>query len=233
MRKDRIEARLEALGINQFDAAERAGKNSHFIYDFMTDRKQSFKGDGPIRVAQALECSIEYLTGKSDDVGCPPLSAPILGGPAVGGSLPMAGVVEAGVFRRPGAIRGAGMVFPVAPCPRYPVEAQSLYAVRGGGMDAVGIIERMVLIAVDAEFASDALRNGAIVIVEHVRGNGREVEVSARELQYFPDRTELRAHSRSEHIPPIILKGGKPVGVSGRVKITAVVLSAVLQFLQT
>lgn len=69
--KERIETRLKALGINQFVAAERAGKNSHFIYDFMIDRKRSFKGDGLFRLAYVLECSVEYLTGKSPDVGKP------------------------------------------------------------------------------------------------------------------------------------------------------------------
>jgi len=106
MRKDRIEARLKALGLTQFQAAEKAGKHAHFIYDFMIGRKRSFKGDGPIRLAQALECSIEYLTGESDDVGRPPLSA-AASYTYQPGSLPVAGIVEAGVFRRPGAISPA------------------------------------------------------------------------------------------------------------------------------
>lgn len=76
--KDRIEARLTALGISQFVAAERAGKHPHFIYDFMIDRKQSFKGDGLHRVAHVLNCSVEYLLGQSDEVGkpTPPVTYP-------------------------------------------------------------------------------------------------------------------------------------------------------------
>lgn len=73
--KDRIAARLNALGISQFTAAERAGKHGHFIYDFMIGRKQSFKGDGLQRLSTALECSIDYLTGAADQPGQPPGAA--------------------------------------------------------------------------------------------------------------------------------------------------------------
>lgn len=69
---DRIKARLEALGINQFEAAKRTGKHEHFIYDFFKGRKKSFPSDGPLRLAHALQCSIEYLAGVSDEVGSPP-----------------------------------------------------------------------------------------------------------------------------------------------------------------
>lgn len=227
MLKDRIAERLQALGINQFEAAERAGKNAHFIYDFMTGRKRSFKGDGPIRLAQALECSIEYLTGESDEIGEPPVESGSFA-PAASSGLPVAGIIEAGVYRRIGATSAQDIALPIAPFPSYPADRQAAFIVRGGGMDALGIIERMVLVTVEAEAAPDLLRSGAIVIVEHVRGNGREVETSARELQYFPDRTELRAHSRTENIKPIILKDRKPVGETGKVKIIAIVLSATL-----
>lgn len=230
MRKDRIEARMDALGINQFEAAEKAGKNSHYIYDFMVGRKSSFKGDGPVRVAQALECSIEYLTGESDEIGVPPMATPAAVPSAQAGrSLPLAGVVETGVFRRPSSVRGAGRPLPIAPFPDYPAEAQAAFAVRGGGMDTRGIIEGMTLVAVDIEAATKDLESGSVVIVEHVRSNGREAEISARELQYFPDRIELRAQSRSENIRPLILRDGKIVGEGGKIRITALVIGAILR----
>lgn len=228
MRKDRIEARLRALRITQFDAAQKAGKNAHFIYDFLIGRKKSFKGDGPIRLAQALECSVEYLTGDSDDVGRPPSPGAIFTQPPAGQGLPVAGVVEAGVFRRTGTIRPSGETLPLAPQPSYPPEAQAAFVVRGGGLDSRGITEGMVLVAVQAEAAPEALQSGALVVVEHSRRNGREIEMSARELQYFPDRTEFRALSKSEIVPPIVLRNGKTDEPGGKLKIVAVVLSATL-----
>lgn len=227
MRKDRIEARLAALGITQFEAAERAGKNAHFIYDFMIGRKRSFKGDGPVRVAQALQCSVEYLTGESDEVGSPPAAFGPLS--TSGPFLPLAGIVEAGVYRRAWSATAQRPPVDVPPRPGFPPEAQALYLVRGGGMDARGIIEGMLLVAVSADAAKDKLESGAIVIVEHYRGSGREVETSARELQYFPDRTELRAQSKTENIKPIILRDGKPLERDGKVKIVALVIEAILK----
>lgn len=70
--KNRIQSRLVSLGLNQFDAAKLTGKNAHFIYDFMIDRKREFKGDGLYRLGVVLQCSIDYLLGRSDDVGQPP-----------------------------------------------------------------------------------------------------------------------------------------------------------------
>lgn len=49
-----------------------AGKHSHFIYDFLIDRKRTIKGDGLVRVAIVLRCSVDYLTGRSDEIGEPP-----------------------------------------------------------------------------------------------------------------------------------------------------------------
>lgn len=74
--KDRIQIRLMQLGMNQFVAAEKAGKNSHFIYDFMIDRKRAFKGDGLYRLAIVLECSVDYLIGKSEALGKPTPPSP-------------------------------------------------------------------------------------------------------------------------------------------------------------
>lgn len=228
MRKDRIEARLQALRINQFEAAERAGKHSHFIYDFMIDRKRSFKGDGPIRLAQALQCSVEYLTGESDDVGLPPATGPIFTRSTTTTGLPVAGVVEAGVFRRPGAIKLPSGEIPVPPFPMYPPEDQAAFIVKGGGLDERGISPGMILVATKTDVPESELQNGSLVIVERSKSSGREVEVSAREVQHFPDRTELRARSRTENIPTISLENGKSIEAGYRVTIAATVLGAVL-----
>lgn len=226
MRKDRIQARLDALGITQFDAALRAGKNSHFVYDFMIGRKASFKGDGPIRLAQALQCSIEYLTGESDEVGQPPLMGPVLPHIRPDAGLPVAGVVMAGAFRRPGTMKAGADLLPFPPFPRYRVDRQSLYIVMGNGMDARGITNGMVLVGVAPEEFGD-IPNGSIVVVERIRRGGREVELSAREIQHYPNRTEFIARSTSENIAPIIANNGKTTE-GDKIQIRAVVICASL-----
>lgn len=228
MRKDRIEARLRALGINQFDAAVKAGRNSHFIYDFLIGRKKSFKGDGPIRLAQALECSIEYLTGESDEPGRPPLAGPTFERSGSSEGLPLAGVVESGVFRRPGSLRIPDEVLPLPPFPGYPAEAQVAYVMRGNGLDELGVTEGMVLTAVQAEALSTPPGNGAIVVIELVRNGGSHMEISAREVQHSPRMTRYIARSRTEDIPPIIVKDGKPIEPGARFQCVALVISATM-----
>ena len=226
MRRDRIEARLNELGINQFEAAKRAGKGTHFLYDFFIGRKKSFKGDGPERLAHALECSTSYLTGESEVIGSPPTGL-LLPATQSNGGLSFAGVVEAGVFRKVQNLHFPAENIPIAPSPRFPAERQIAYIVRGTGLSARGIAEGAVLCAVKAEEAKE-INNGAIAIVEHLRLEGSEIEISAREVQHFPNRTEYRSLSASEEISPIVVRDGKTAEPDGKARVVALVISATL-----
>jgi hypothetical protein len=211
-RKDRIEARLTALGIDQFTAAERTGKGSHFIYDFMIGRKKSFKGDGPTKVAEALECSLEYLTGASGVPGDPPAAAQL------GKSLLIVGTVEAGVFKSPREAKPPHERSNIPPIPGHPAEDQVVFKVVGGGLDARGIVSGMVLVASRSSARAETFKDGEIIVVEHTARDGRGVEISAREVQHSPNRVELRAPSKSEEIAPIVLKPEKSSGKSASTK---------------
>lgn len=221
IRRDRVEARLRALNINQFEAAKRAGKGSHFIYDFFIGKKKSFKGDGPIRLAKALNCSIEYLTGESDVPGSPPGDVPFPS-TRIKGGIPYRGVVEAGVFRKAASYRPPDRLIPVAPDPRHPKARQVVYAVRGDALASRGIIEGMFLICIEG--AENEVGNGSLVIVEHTRLDGVEIEISARELQHFPDRTEYRANG----VEPIVVRGGETDEPGGKARMIAKVVGAVM-----
>lgn len=229
MNKSRITERLDALGITQFEAAERAGKNSHFIYDYFAGRKKSFKGNGPVKIAQALQCSVEYLNGESDDIGVPPKDAPLASGPIFKG-LPFAGVAEAGVFRKASAIVSDQSATPLAPSLSYPAIAQAAYVVRGDSLQLRGISEGMFLTTVAVEAVPDALRSGAIVIVRHTRLGGSEIEISARELQFFPDRTELISHPAKGQIDPVVIRDGATSEPDGKAEIVAIVVAATMVF---
>lgn len=73
-----------------------------------------------------------------------------------------------------------------------------------------------------------AVESGSVVIVEHLRLGGSEIEVSARELQYFPDRMELRALSRSGAVDPIVVRGGSTGEPDGTVRILGLVVAATM-----
>src|SRR5690606_25708714 len=118
---------------------------------------------------------------------------------------------------------------PFPPWPLYPADKQCLYIVRGNGMDARGIVDGMVLTAVSPDAIEGNIRSGSVVVVEHVRRGG-EVELSAREIQHYSDRTEFLACSYSERIPPIIPRDRKTNEAGGRLHIKAVVIGAILSF---
>ena len=120
--QERVQSRLNALKINAFEAARRAGLRREFVSELLSGRKKSIRGDAIPKLARALECDPDYLTGHQPT---------ITGGD---GGLPGAGLVEPGVWREPEAALPAPM-FPVTPHPSYPAELQSVFLVQGGRFD--------------------------------------------------------------------------------------------------
>lgn len=86
----------------------------------------------------------------------------------------------------------------------------------------------MFLTVVDHDAAADQIESGSIVVVEHLRLGGSEVEASARELQYFPDRTEFRALPRDGSIDPIVVRNGSTGEPDGKVRICGLVVAATM-----
>lgn len=235
MLKDRVEQRLQDLGLNQFEAAERAGRNKHYIYDFLHDKKKSIKGSGLEQVANALECSIDYLLGNSDDVGQPPnrkvrrspppaQSAPLpsadgLTGPE--GSEPrvaIGGFAEADVFRRPAATPATPAVARIDLDLRFPDAPQTAFLMRGNSLEARGVVEGTILQTVPLDHyvrQEGPLKLGAIVVIQFVRDNGAEIEISAREIYEFKDRTEYVASEGSSAFDKIVVRG-KTIQRNGR-----------------
>lgn len=210
MRKDRIEQRLADLGITQFEAGKRAGRSRTFIHDFLSGRKDEFKGNGPAEVAAALECSIEYLMGESDEVGLPPSSGRIDIGPApsqslpsmplrdlIAGTIPAVGVIEEGVFRSPDAPIN-GPAWSVAPMVGIDVAAQIVFLVRGDAYSSHGLLDGAAVKCTRYDAASDVLRSGSWGVVRRQRGD--TVETTLRELQYFQDRIVLRPLAKGAEI---------------------------------
>ena len=228
VRRDRVEARLRALGINQFEAAKRAGKQLHFVYDLLKGKKQTIKGDGLLHLAKALECSIEYLTGEADTPGVPPGELPNEGSSPV--SIPYSGIVEIGAFRLPGVQTQPPQVIRerlLTPDPRYPSDQQCAYLVNDDSLASHNIGRGTFLICVKVPTA-DELPNGSIVIVERRRLESGEVEISAREVQHFPSRTELRPPAGDSVASTIVLRNGKAHIAGEEVRVVAAVISAVI-----
>lgn len=166
MIKDRIQARIDALGISQFEAAERAGKGRHFIYDILNGRKQKVHATSLAALAQALECSIDYLLEKSEEVGAPP--ARDESAPNTGSSIAFAGIIENGALRRLSVSPPNHP--PLMADTRYPVDQQLAFIYRGE--DFEGVADGMYVIALAPEWYRSrhgGLPPDAPVVIERVR----------------------------------------------------------------
>ncbi|MDQ0510931.1 helix-turn-helix domain-containing protein [Ancylobacter amanitiformis] len=173
MLKTRVLQRLEALSITQWEAARRAGLHRNFVYDLMEGRKQKPQQKTLLALARALQCSVDYLIGNTEEIGSPP---PV--SEASGQGLPVVGIIEEGAWRRPlKQPRGTVLIQPDA---RY-TGRQSAYLFRGD--PHAGLEDGMFVLAVDAgdyERQIGAPAAGNPVIVELRRKALNEVQTVVR-----------------------------------------------------
>lgn len=204
--RKRVQGRLDALGINAFEAAKRGGLTRNFFYELFRLENGKYKKDrfNPKHLdaaAAALDCDPEYLTLEQ--------RTPRRGG--IPDGTKVSGIAEAGALRSPGAGVPKGLSAAIETDPRYPAEAQAIYLVRGG--HAVGLnipSEAFVLIA-----NTDALREvgreliaGDVVVVSRTAVEDK-VEITIRKVAFdakgirfdaLPDEGEIEPLYASEEV---------------------------------
>ncbi|XAI96294.1 hypothetical protein [Microcystis phage Mae-JY30] len=163
--RERVQARLDALQINPFEAARRAGLERSFVNDLLIGKKSTMREAKLVALADALDCDVAYLRGFQNTPRA---------GIAGGAGQPLAGICEAGVWREPGADIPAQPI-PFTPDPRYPISDQELYLVRGNHAAGFGITDGSLLVVVKGA----AIRDGDHVVVRRRRPSG-EIETSVR-----------------------------------------------------
>lgn len=108
--KERVAARLDALGLSPYEAAMKARLHRSYVSDILRDKKHRMTVDFAGRLAKVLECDPQWLasgTGPAPPDGSPPASA--VGGPSdvvvgFGPPLPESGVT--------GEVRRADVALP-------------------------------------------------------------------------------------------------------------------------
>lgn len=70
--RSRIQARLNEIGVSASDASVKAGMNRAFLHKVLSDTSYTPRPASIRKVAAALVCKPEYLTGESDDASPPP-----------------------------------------------------------------------------------------------------------------------------------------------------------------
>jgi transcriptional regulator with XRE-family HTH domain len=213
--RERVQARVDALGESAITLAKRVGLERGFINDILIGRKATIRFDKLPMVARALKCDPRYITGeisKPQPIGwLDPDEAPGGDGdlPKEGDKapmplreiipgIPMLGVCETGVWRKQGAQQGPARRMTFVPDPSFPTDPQVCFEVRGPGMDAEKIVDGMMVLGIEyRHFVENvrALESGMIVVLRRERRTLQEVELSLRKVEIQGRSTRLVAAS--------------------------------------
>jgi phage repressor protein C with HTH and peptisase S24 domain len=71
----RVRARLEALGLKARTVSIRVAGTPDLVRHILAGNQRETSGQRSKRLAQELQCSVEYLYGEADDIGQPPTDA--------------------------------------------------------------------------------------------------------------------------------------------------------------
>lgn len=192
----RVQHRLDALGINPFEAERRAHLKRGYVNDLLIGKKTTFREKALPALAAALECDLDFLRGRSDT----PQSGPStrIAGETAGIRMPIDGIAEAGAWRDPQADDDDPETAPIPPDPRFPADRQSAFLVRGDHAAGLRITGGSIVLAV----SSDGYRDGDIVVARRLRADGL-AETSIRviaggALSARPAKGEIPTYPRSE-----------------------------------
>lgn len=215
----RIRNRLNALEITSFEAERRVNLKRSFINDILIGRKKTTSQKGLAKIAEALECDPEYLTGHQ--------SVPRRSPSDADQGMPVSMICETGVWRPLSSVVISGTV-PVLPDPRYPGVANIAARVRGDGAVLAGIRDGDVIVALDwTEWSRrfGTLRDGALCLVRRIRTELDEVEFSIRYASVEDEIVTFVAPSEAKY-PDVGLAGSE----TEQVKLVGIVARSIREF---
>ena len=224
----RLDQRLKATGKKPAPLAKELGLSDSFIRDILRGKTKSPRAESLDKLADALGVTSDYLLGKDKDGE--------LTGPGIirtGSPVAYAGTVQAGAFLAVDEYFNQdpeGVPDYVLPDPAYAKVRQYAWRARGDSMDKAGIVDDMWVVGADAADYIDVygdLVSGDLVVVERLRFQGSERELTVKEVHFFKDRYELRPVSSNAAHEPIIVPHNHEAGSDAEeVKIIGLVLTA-------
>lgn len=185
--RTRVRERLDAKGLNPFEAARMAGLERSYVNDLLIGKKHTVREKKLPALASILDCDPDYLMGAQD--------TPRRSGGGRGG-MRMAGIVEAGAWRSASSFVSSAGPMPIEPDPRFPPNEQEAYRVRGDHAAGLGILDASILcIATTAglEATGRKLHDGDVVLVRQSNSAALS-ELTAR--VYREDREGVRLSAR-------------------------------------
>lgn len=150
--RSRIRQRLDELGINPFEAERRANLKRGYLNDLLIEKKSTLREKTLPSLAKALECNVDFLTGRSDQPH----------GKGIGeGGVEIEGILEAGAWRSVAKENWSGERIPVTLDPRFDPAKQLVFLVRDDHAAGLGVTSGSVVLVLENE---GPYRDGDIVV---------------------------------------------------------------------
>lgn len=182
MLADRVQARLDALGISANKASVNAGLGRDYVRDILRGKVKDPGADRLERLAEALHCQTGYLLGSMDEPGNPkfePMRHPT--------SVPISYRIRPGFHFDDDGSLPAVADWRVPPLTLHPTSEWLEYVVDAEGSWPV---PRGSLLHVTSNIHDvQSLREAGLVVVTRTESEGRLIERSVR-------RVEIRGFSQ-------------------------------------
>lgn len=210
----RVEQRLKALGITAAAASLRAGLSRDAIRNMQRaakdDARQGVSTNTLVALAPVLETTVSWLLGEND-------KGPVITTDDVG-LVPFAGIAQAGAFFDVNLYPDDRKRFVrISKDPRYARAKQLAWRIEGDSMDSAGLYPGMFVLGVDYEDFKSIykryLEGGDIVVVERLRFNGQEREVTIKRYVEESEDVWLIPESKNpKHMAIMLLSDHDQIG---------------------
>lgn len=206
--RDVVRRRLDDIGLNAFEAARTGGLERQFIYDLVAGRKKAVKTENLMKLAKALDWSVEQLTmaisgdydHKNDAVAVK--------------RVPVVGQIAASTWIKPKEFPNMEQAPVAVISGLFDGLEQFAYRVTDSSVDIERIFEGDYVICVRYFDARVAFTDGDIVVVKKWRGD--VVEVTCKKLILTKDGIDLIQRSTDpEFTQTVHVKAGANVADDG------------------
>lgn len=200
---DRIEHRLDEMGLNAKTASVKAGHGATFVSDIINGKNQNPTLVVIQSLARILECDVGYLTGEQPE--------PRHGGTDLVAEIPVIGMAEAGSFRVMADVDHEIInnikTISAKRSLRFPKRQHFALEVRGDSMNAARpnpILDGAIVLCVDMG-AELEIESGNIYAVRRTLDDGQTWECTVKRAQVYRSRYELRPESNNPKYEPLII----------------------------
>ncbi|MCQ9144576.1 MULTISPECIES: hypothetical protein [Brucella/Ochrobactrum group] len=211
--KQRIQQRMDALGLNPSSVALHAELGRSAVRDILSGKAKSPKHITLYKIAEALECSASYLVGEIDTLF--PKDDPEKWVALDRSTMEISGILEAGVYRK----KGERFLLDEEPTGynpiwnpktiendrRFPGRKLAIYEMGDSSLDGLHIVKGDIVTILLADDDNVQLRDGQIVVALNLPPDIKEMELSARLVKKVDGAIHLSTFSKDRAFRPIII----------------------------